>query len=168
MHPAVQQREHRVVAGAKPAVFQPTQHLHGLPGGSAQGAVCSGVRQALAAAVRAGVIHQIQCQRVAAGAVQHGLRRLYSFLSAVIYYDTGRKFHRRFPLFLFQSGSAKGIHSSGLMSKLKSSFIRSKLGFMQGSPSASCFAQRFWKRSTSEVKRLRLAGLSSSPRLLLS
>ena len=59
-------------------------------------------------------------------------------------------------------------HSSGLMSKLKSSFIRSKLGFMQGSPTASCFAHRFWKRSTSEAKRLRLAGLSSNPRLLLS
>ena len=154
VHPALQQAEHRVVAGAKAAVLCAAEHLHLLVLADVQGAVLRGLCKALAAAVRAGVVHQIQCQRVAAGAVQHGLCRPERFIRAVINYDTSRKFHV--------------VHSSGLMSKLKSSFIRSKLGFMQGSPTASCFAHRFWKRSTSETKRLRLTGFSSRPRLLLS
>ncbi len=59
VHPAVQQREHCVVPGAEAAVFQPTEHLHRLPGDGAQGAVLGSGGQLLAAAVRAGVIHQI-------------------------------------------------------------------------------------------------------------
>ena len=154
VHPAVQQAEHRVVSGAEAAVLCAAEHLHLLVLADVQGAVLRGLGKALAAAVRAGVVHQIQRQRVAAGAVQHGLCRPERFIRAVINYNTSRKFHV--------------VHSSGLMSKLKSSFIRSKFGFMQGSPAASCFAHRFWKRSTSEMKRLRLTGFSSRPRLLLS
>ena len=89
MHPAVQQRQHHVVAGAKAAVLRPAEHLHLLAHSGAQGAVGCGGGQALAAAVRAGVIHQIQRQRVAAGAVQHGLGRTQGLLCAVINYDTG-------------------------------------------------------------------------------
>ena len=103
VHPAVQQREHRVVPGAEAAVLQPAEHLHGLPGGGAQSAVLCGSGQPLAAVVRAGVIHQIQRKRVAAGAVQHGLRGLDGFLCAVIHHDAGRKLHLRFP-FRFSLG----------------------------------------------------------------
>ena len=51
---------------------------------------CSGGGKDLPAAVGAGVVHQIQGQRVAAGVVQHGLCRLQRLLRPVIYYDTSR------------------------------------------------------------------------------
>ena len=97
VHPAVQQREHCVVPGAEAAVLQPAEHLHRLPGGGAQGAVLCGGGQLLAAAVRAGVIHQIQRERIAAGAVQHGLGGPDGLPGAVIHHDTGRKLHLRSP-----------------------------------------------------------------------
>ena len=53
--------------------------------------------QLLAAAVRAGVVHQIEGQRVAAGAVQHGLGGPDGLPGAVIHHDTGRKLHLRSP-----------------------------------------------------------------------
>ena len=85
MHPAVQQRKHRIVPGAEAAVFGPAEHLHLLARCRAQGAVGCRAGQALAAAVRAGIVHQ----RVAAGAVQHGLGRPQGLFCAVINYDTG-------------------------------------------------------------------------------
>ena len=89
MHPAVQQRKHRIVPGAEAAVFGPAEHLHLLARCRAQDAVGCRAGQALAAAVRAGIVHQIQRQRMAAGAVQHGLGRPQGLLCAVINYDTG-------------------------------------------------------------------------------
>ena len=89
MHPAVQQRKHRIVPGAEAAVLGPAKHLHLLARCRAQDAVGCRAGQALAAAVRAGIVHQIQRQRMAAGAVQHGLGRPQGLLCAVINYDTG-------------------------------------------------------------------------------
>ena len=89
MHPAVQQRKHRIVPGAEAAVFGPAEHLHLLARCRAQGAVGCRAGQALAAAVRAGIVHQIQGHRVAARAVQHRLRRLQRLVIAVIYNNTG-------------------------------------------------------------------------------
>ena len=128
---ARQLRQDGVVSGAETAVLPAAAHLDLLAGLSAQSAALHGGFQTCAAAVGAGVVHQIEGQRVAAGVLQHRLRRLEGFVAAVIDNDTGREFQVRSP-----------YHSSGNIFRLKSSRWMSKLGLVQGSPAASRSPQR--------------------------
>ena len=128
---ARQLRQDSVVSGAETAVLLAAAHLDLLAGLSAQSAALHGGFQTCAAAVGAGVVHQIEGQRVAAGVLQHRLRRLEGFVAAVIDNDTGREFQVRSP-----------YHSSGNIFRLKSSRWMSKLGLVQGSPAASRSPQR--------------------------
>ena len=77
-------RQDGVVAGAKAAVLFAAAHLNALPGPGGQQTLPHGLFQPGAAAVRAGVVHQIEGQRVAAGELQHGLGRLEHLVIAVI------------------------------------------------------------------------------------
>ena len=128
---ARQLRQDGVVSGAETAVLLAAAHLDLLAGLSAQSAALHGGFQTCAAAVGAGVVHQIEGQRVAAGVLQHRLRRPEGFVAAVINNDTGREFQVRSP-----------YHSSGNIFRLKSSRWMSKLGLVQGSPAASRSPQR--------------------------
>ena len=86
---AVQLGQDHIVAGAKAAVLGAAVHHHLLARACCQQAVRHGLLQLFAAAVRAGIVHQIQGHRVAACAVQHRLRRLQRLVIAVIYNNTG-------------------------------------------------------------------------------
>ena len=81
-----------VVAGAEAAVLLPAAHLHPLARQGAQSAAPDGGFQPCTAAVGAGVVHQIEGQRVAAGVLQHRLRRPEGFVAAVINNDASREF----------------------------------------------------------------------------
>ena len=85
---AGQQRQHGVVAGAEAAVVFPADHHDLLVLRAGQHAVPGGLLQRCAASVRAGVVHQIEGQRVAAGMIQHRLCGTDRLFTAIIGYDT--------------------------------------------------------------------------------
>ena len=89
MEITVQLGQDHIMAGAKAAVLGAAVHHHLLARACCQQAVRHGLLQLFAAAVRAGIVHQIQGHRVAARAVQHRLRRLQRLVIAVIYNNTG-------------------------------------------------------------------------------
>ncbi len=97
---AGQLRQDGIVAGAEAAVGLPAAHLYPLTGQGAEDAVPHGRFQPCTAAVGAGVVHQIEGQRVAAGIFKHCLRRPERFVAAVINNNTGGKVHGVFPFYL--------------------------------------------------------------------
>ena len=85
---AVQFRQDHIVAGAEAAVLSAAADDDLLPLPCCQQAAVQRCFQLLAAAVRAGVVHQIEGQRVAAGEPQNGLCRLQRLVVPVIDYNT--------------------------------------------------------------------------------
>ena len=85
---AVQFRQDHVVAGAEAAVLGAAADDDLLPLPCCQQAAVQRRFQLLAAAVRAGVVHQIEGKRVAAGEPQNGLCRFQRLVVPVIDYNT--------------------------------------------------------------------------------